>query len=349
MASRAAAASYLAFRDTVAALYFTDRTARVLQPRFAADAYVMGEAEYDWALANNFRLTTRAATLYDEAWPVVQQTQARMIEVARAIGVARGWTLPADGGQAVRAVFDQLSKDAPKSDAEMIGWYRDAAFRLVDFARKTRLFAVPSDYRLDVVVTPPPLEASIDGASYYPAPPFKNAGVGRFYVTPTHNDLASLQSNNRAAIADLSAHEGFPGHDWYYKVMTKYRDLISPVRWLTPGAVEDSSSMWEDSLSAEGWGLYAEALMAEPQADAPNGFYTPEEHLYQLQGQLYRDLRVRIDTGLHTGRLTYDALRERDIYLVAGCAMAGAVCLSAGQCIADAARTWADPRVRTPR
>ena len=61
-ASRAAAASYLAFRDTVAALYFTDRTARVLQPRFAADAYVMGEAEYDWALANNFRLTTRAAT-----------------------------------------------------------------------------------------------------------------------------------------------------------------------------------------------------------------------------------------------------------------------------------------------
>jgi uncharacterized protein (DUF885 family) len=88
--------------------------------------------------------------------------------------------------------------------------------------------------------------------------------------------------------------------------MTKYRDVISPVRWLTPGAVEDSSAMWEDSMPAEGWGLYAEALMAEPQPGAPNGFYTPEEHLYQLQGQLYRDLRVRIDTGIHTGRITYD-------------------------------------------
>jgi uncharacterized protein (DUF885 family) len=88
--------------------------------------------------------------------------------------------------------------------------------------------------------------------------------------------------------------------------MTSYRDLISPVRWLTPGAVEDSSAMWEDSLPAEGWGLYAEALMAEPQPGAPNGFYTPEEHLYQLQGQLYRDLRVRVDTGIHTGRMTYD-------------------------------------------
>ena len=64
--------------------------------------------------------------------------------------------------------------------------------------------------------------------------------------------------------------------------------------------------MWEDSLSAEGWGLYAEALMAEPQPGSPNGFYTPEERLYQLQGQLYRDLRVRIDTGLHTGRIAYN-------------------------------------------
>ena len=266
----------------------------------------MGEAEYNWALANNLRLDKTAAVLYDEAWPVVLTTQKQMMDLAREIGASHKWPLPADGGAAVRFVFDELSKDYPKSDTEMVAWYRDAAFRLVDFARRTGLFDVPADYKLDVTETPPPLQASIDGAAYYPAPPFKNTGVGRFYVTPTHNDPAALQSNNRAALADLSAHEGFPGHDWYFKVMTKYRDLISPVRWLTPGAVEDSSAMWEDSLSAEGWGLYAEALMAEPQPDAPNGFYTPEERLYQLQGQLYRDLRVRVDTGIHTGRLAYD-------------------------------------------
>jgi uncharacterized protein (DUF885 family) len=169
-----------------------------------------------------------------------------------------------------------------------------------------QLFDVPADYKLEVTETPPPLQASIDGAAYYPAPPFKNSGVGRFYVTPTHDNPAGLMSNNRAALADLSAHEGFPGHDWHYKVMTQYREGISPVRWLTPGAVEDSSSMWEDSMAAEGWGLYAEALPAEAQPAAANGFYTPEEHLYQLQGKLYRDLRVRIDTGIHTGRMSYD-------------------------------------------
>src|SRR5436305_2979720 len=238
--------------------------------------------------------------------PIVQQTQQQMIDLAREIGKPHNWALPADGAQAVRFVFDQLSKDYPKSDAEMVDWYRQAAFRLVDYARKTGIFDVPADYKLEVVETPPPLQASIDGAAYYPAPPFKNSGVGRFYVTPTHNDQAALMDNNRAALADLSAHEGFPGHDWYYKVLTQYREQVSPVRWLTPGAVEDSSAMWEDSMPSEGWGLYAEALMAEPQPGAADGFYAPEERLYQLKGKLYRDLRVRVDTGIHTGRLSYD-------------------------------------------
>jgi uncharacterized protein (DUF885 family) len=265
---------------------------------------MLGEDEYNWALKNNLRVTKTAAELYEEAWPIVANTQQDMVALAREIGRKNNWALPDDGFAAVRFVFDEVGKDYPKSDVEMIQWYRDAAFRLVDYSRRTGLFDVPADYKLDVVETPPPLRASIDGAAYYPAPPFKGTGVGRFYVSPTDNDPAALKENNRSALADLSAHEGFPGHDWYYKVMSAKPP--SPVRWLTPGAVEDSSSMWEDSMSAEGWALYAEALMAEPRSGAPNGFYSPEERFYQLQGKLYRDLRVRVDTGIHTKRMTYD-------------------------------------------
>ncbi len=304
--AKQAAEAYLKLRDFVASTFFDDAASNKIKSQFAADHFAMGEEEYNWALKNNFRIDKTAAQLYEEAWPIVQATQQEMITLARQIGTTRKLNLPADGPAAVRAVFDDLSKEYPKSDAEMVSWYRDAAFRLVDYSRKTGMFDVPADYKLEVTETPPPLQASIDGAAYYPAPPFKNSGVGRFYVTPTHNDEAALKDNNRAALADLSAHEGFPGHDWYYKVLTQYRDQISPVRWLTPGAVEDSSAMWEDSMPSEGWGLYAEALMAEPQPGAPNGFYTPEERLYQLQGKLYRDLRVRIDTGIHTGRMSYD-------------------------------------------
>ncbi|HEV7923312.1 MAG TPA: DUF885 domain-containing protein [Thermoanaerobaculia bacterium] len=303
--SAKAARAFTDFRNFVASTYFDDASKEAgIKQAFAGDRYAFGETEYNWALKNNLRIDKTAAQLYEEAWPIVEQTQRDMAALAREIGAKHHWPLPADDKQAVRAVIDQLGKDYPRSDAEMVQWYKDAAFRLVDYSRKTGLFDVPADYKLEVVETPPPLRASIDGAAYYPAPPFKTTGVGRYYVSPTDNDPAMLRENNRSALADLSAHEGFPGHDWYYKVLQA--DKPSPVRWLTPGAVEDSSSMWEDSMPSEGWGLYAEALMAEPRANAPNGFYTPEERLYQLQGKLYRDLRVRVDTGIHTGKMTYD-------------------------------------------
>ncbi len=303
-ASKAAADSYTGFRDYVASTFFDGDKPK---SQFASDRYAFGEAEYNWALKNNLRLDKTASQLFEESWPVVQNTQKEMVQLAREIGKNHKMSLPEDDGAAVLAVVDEMSKDYPKSDAELVSWYKDAAFRLVDYARKTGLFDVPQDYRLEVVETPPPLRSSIEGAAYYPAPPFKKTGVGMFYVTTSgNNDIADLKKNNRASIADLSAHEGFPGHDWNYKVMAQYRDQISGVRWLTPGAVEDSSSMWEDSLAAEGWALYSEALMAEPQPGFPNGFYTPEEHFYQLQGKLLRDVRVRVDTGLHTGKLSYD-------------------------------------------
>jgi uncharacterized protein (DUF885 family) len=207
---------------------------------------------------------------------------------------------------AVRLVLDKLSQDHPKSEAERLSEYRALCQRLVDFGRKTGMFDVPAAYRLDVTVAPAVLEASLDSAAYYPAPIFRQAGVGRFYVPPTHDDPVQLRKSNRPSMAYLAAHEGFPGHDWHYKVMTEHREKIGPARWLTPGEVEGSASMWQDSAATEGWGLYAEQLMAEPAKDAPDGFYTPEERLYQLRGQLLRDMRVRLDTGLHTGRLSYD-------------------------------------------
>jgi len=46
------------------------------------------------------------------------------------------------------------------------------------------------------------------------------------------------------------------------------------------------------------------------------------------------------------GRLMFDALRARDLYLVAGCATLGSVFLAAGTLVSDVALALADPRVR---
>jgi uncharacterized protein (DUF885 family) len=307
--SAAAALAYTGLHDFIARTFFDaaiGHGGETVKRAFLADRYAAGEEAYDWALRNNLRLNTTAAKLYEQSLPIVESTRAAMVELAQQIGASHRWPIP-EGPAGVQVVLNKLSLDAPTSDAAMLEAYRSTGVRLVDYARRTHLFDVPADYRLDVVFAPPPLRSAIDGAAYYPAPPFKNTGVGRFYVSPTGNNLAQLRlQHNLAALPDLAAHEGFPGHDWHFKTMTQYRDTISPIRWLTPGAVEDSSAMWEDSLAAEGWALYAEGLLAEPQPSATHGFYSPEERLYQLQGLLYRNLRVRIDTGLHTGRLSLE-------------------------------------------
>ena len=46
------------------------------------------------------------------------------------------------------------------------------------------------------------------------------------------------------------------------------------------------------------------------------------------------------------GRLMYDALRSRDLYLVAGCAAAGGAFLAAGALLSDLFLAWVDPRLR---
>ena len=309
-AANDAAAAYLHLRAFVAGTFFDDpkgKDASALKADYRADHFAFGEVEYDWALHNNLRLDTTAGDLFTQSWPVVTATRDQMVEVARQIAADHKWKAPAEGPAVVRMVFEKLSTDAPKTDAAMVEGYRTTGVALVEYARKTGLFEVPAEYRLDVTQTPPPLRSAIEGAAYYPAPPFKKTGVGRFYVTPTGDNVVALrQEHNSAAMADLAAHEGFPGHDWHYKVMTRFRDDIAPIRWLTPGAVEDSSSMWQDSMAAEGWALYSESLLAEPQPEAPNGFYTPEQHLYQLKGRIFRDLRVRVDTGIHTGRMQFE-------------------------------------------
>jgi uncharacterized protein (DUF885 family) len=289
-----AAASWQAFADFLGATYAND----------TSDRFAAGTDEYEWRVRNVFGDTRSAGELYEYGARQVAQYTRLIQEVVATIGTEAGL-----GAATTRDVVNHLAKDSPRNDDELFAWYRETAARAVAYGREHQMFDVPADYTLDILPTPPVLRNSID-AAYYMAPPFKKSGVGRFYLTPTGNDPAQLRLKKRASIADTAIHEGFPGHDWHFKYMTQHANQISNVRWLTPGAVEDSSSMWSDSLAAEGWGLYAEELMAEPVAKRPYGFYTPAEYLYELQGQMTRAVRVRVDVGIHTGRMTFDEARD---------------------------------------
>jgi uncharacterized protein (DUF885 family) len=300
MGAARAATAWREFAGWLAQAYRVDES---------TDRFAAGEADYAWRVAQCLRDPRTPEQLFAYGAEQVALYEGKIFAVAKQVAEEAKLALPWDNDAAKRtsvaAVVDHLSADSPKDDTELFAWYRAAGERAVAYGRAQGLFDVPAEYKLDVVETPPVLRSTID-AAYYPAPPFKKSGVGRFYLSPTGNDPGALKLNNRASIATTAIHEGFPGHDWNYKYMTIHTGEISPIRWLTPGAVEDSFSMWEDSMASEGWALYAEELMATPSEGHPYGFYTAGEFLYMLQGQLMRAARVRIDVGIHTGRMTFD-------------------------------------------
>ncbi len=273
------------------------------------DRFAAGEADYEWRLQNVLRDPRSAAELYEYGAAQVALYTARIVAVAQEFSAEGKLNLPfatdAEKYASVRRVMDFLSRDSPRNDDQLFKWYRDAGARAVAYGRDQKLFDIPASYQLEVVPTPPVLRSTID-AAYYPAPPFKKSGAGRFYLTPTGNDAEALRINNFASIATTAIHEGFPGHDWHFRYMIEHASEISNIRWLTPGAVEDSSSMWSDSMAIEGWALYAEELMADPAPNHKYGFYSIGEYLYELQAQLLRAVRIRVDVGLHTGRMTFD-------------------------------------------
>jgi uncharacterized protein (DUF885 family) len=299
-ACEAAAGVFAAFAEDLARIYPAGDT---------TDRFAVGETEYAFRLRNNLHETRSPGELFAYGKAQTALYQAKIYDVAQEVSAADGLGLSFGGleekNASVRKVMEHLSKDSPKTDDELLAWYVDTGRRAVQYGRDQKLFDVPATYRLDVFPTPPVLRAAID-AAYYPAPTFKTSGVGRFYLTPTGDDPAALRENNRASVADTAVHEGFPGHDWHYKYMIEHAAGISNIRWFTPGAVEDSSSMWGDSPATEGWALYSEELMSLPVAGRRHGFYTPAEHLYELQGQLLRAVRIVVDVGIHTGRMSYD-------------------------------------------
>ena len=175
--TRAGATAADAFRDFTA---FLKTTYDVTE---TTDRFAAGEPEYDWRLEHCLHVGQRAVDLWDYGAEQVAQYEGAILAVAKE--VAKNAKLKLDFGTptteraAVRAVMEHLSKDAPANDDELLRWYREAAERAVGYGRDRGLFDVPTDYRLEIVPTPPVLRSTID-ATYYPAPPFKRNGVGRF-------------------------------------------------------------------------------------------------------------------------------------------------------------------------
>ena len=136
--------------------------------------------------------------------------------------------------------------------------------------------------------------AASASADYFPGAP-DGSRPGIFYVPI----LNATQYNTVAvpALESLFLHEAIPGHHYQFSLQLENTALPPFRRTPSYGAF------------GEGWGLYCETLGQEL------GLYTdPYQYAGALGSELHRALRLVVDVGLHTGKLT----REQAIQYMMG-------------------------------
>lgn len=139
-----------------------------------------------------------------------------------------------------------------------------------------RLFSTIPAADYEVRPVEPFREASAAGGSYVPATP-DGSRPGVFYLN-THNPTQRTTPGREA----LSIHEGAPGHHFQISIQNGLTDLPRFRRFQFFTAY------------VEGWGLYAETLGKEL------GAYTdPYQYFGSLSSELWRSIRLILDTGLH--------------------------------------------------
>jgi uncharacterized protein (DUF885 family) len=123
-------------------------------------------------------------------------------------------------------------------------------------------------------------EASAPGG-YYDGPSLDGTRPGTYWI-----NLRDMSAVPRFRLPTLSYHEGVPGHHTQTAIAAALGEAPVMIRIASFNAFQ------------EGWALYGERLMAEL------GFYEkdPLGDLGRLQDELFRAVRLVVDTGLHHKR-----------------------------------------------
>ena len=115
------------------------------------------------------------------------------------------------------------------------------------------------------------------GAAHYFRPTPDGSQPGIFYA-----HLSDMKAVSVWALESLSYHEGIPGHHMQIAIQNELTDI--PL----------FRTQYGYSAFSEGWGLYAEDLGKEM------GFFTdPYNDFGRLSSELWRSVRLVVDTGLH--------------------------------------------------
>ena len=236
-----------------------------------------GEKIYAAKLRSNTTTQYSPEEIHATGLAEVDRIEGEMLDILDSQGI-----MGDSFAERIRVLMDDPAHQFPNTDegrAEMIAYLE---------AFDQKVMAIAADYF--VTIPPQPLEIvrvpeySQDSSpgGYYNGPALDGSRPGRFYIN--QKDTAD---NPRWTLPTLMIHEGSPGH--HFQISTS--QLIEGVpllRRLSPF-----------NAFSEGWALYSERI-----AKTDMGLYDddPLGDLGRLQAEMFRAVRLVVDTGMHAKR-----------------------------------------------
>ncbi len=236
-----------------------------------------GDAYYRWALRWHTSTDLSPDEVHELGLAEVARIRGAMTDAFRELGqevedpVAALAELAAQPG----AVYEDTEGARERILEDFRAIAREAEARMPEFFG--RLPEAPVS-----IERVPPFKETGSAAAYYNPPSFDGSRPGTFYANL--RDPAEVQ---KLGMRTLTYHEAVPGHHLQLALAFEQEELPF-FRRIIPF-----------TAFIEGWALYAERLALE------EGFHpTPEDRLGAYQAELFRAVRLVVDTGLHAKRWT---------------------------------------------
>jgi len=237
-----------------------------------------GDAFYAYALHENTTTRMKPNDVHDLGLREVARIEAEMRGILAANGFA---------GTTIGEAMDKLGKDPrflfPNDDkgrADALAEYK----RLIDTAteRCKQLFLTAPKAKCEVRRVEAFKEATAPGA-YYQGGAMDGSRPGIFFA-----NLRDMNEVPKWSMPTLAYHEGIPGHHWQISIAQELKG-VPQFRKVIPF-----------TAYAEGWALYCEWLAKQL------GWYEgdPFGDLGRLRDELFRAVRLVVDTGIHAKRWT---------------------------------------------
>lgn len=148
--------------------------------------------------------------------------------------------------------------------------------------RMPEQFATKPPYPVEVRRIPVEVQDSAAGGQYT-SPAIDGSKPGIYWI-----NLADITANPKFDLKTLTYHEANPGHHWQI-ALNLAQEQLPLLRRIAPY-----------NAYAEGWGLYSELVAYEM------GMYNndPFGNLGRLKAELFRSVRLVVDTGMHAKKWT---------------------------------------------